>query len=132
MSLCRALPIWCFASTIIGVLIGKFVIEDTLKGSFWGLVIGTIPIWLLFLVGLAVSLMVREHPKCRCGRWKSADYEFLGYNPEPPMHFDYRCLGCDRHYRHRDGVCYDIDDQGNETPYMTQKGFFPWRPASST
>lgn len=131
MSLCRALPIWFLASTSVGAIIGKFALEDTLKGATWGFVIGTIPMWLLFLVGIWVSLVARDHPKCRCGCWKSGDYESLGYSLEPPMHFDYRCLGCGRHYRHRDGVCYDIDDQNNEIPYMTQKGLFPWRPASS-
>jgi hypothetical protein len=108
-----------------------FVIGDTMMGVAWGFMVGTIPMWLLLLVGIWVSLVAREHPNCRCGRWKSGDYESLDYSLDPPMYFDYRCIGCGRRYRHRNGICYDIDDQNIERPYMTQKGLLPWRPASS-
>lgn len=99
MSLCKALPIWFLASNCVGTLIGKFVMADPLKGLAWGFVIGSTPIWLLLLAGIWVSLVARDHPKCRCGRWKSGDYQSLDYSFDTPMYFDYRCLGCGRHYR---------------------------------
>ena len=130
MSLCRTLPLWFVAWTVGGLLVGKFVLHDTLKGATWGFVIGSIPIWIMLMLGIWVSLVARDHPRCRCGRWRSGDFESLEYCLDQPMFFDYRCHGCGRKYRHREGVCYEVDVDGQETPYMTHKGLLPWRPVS--
>ncbi|HWB05578.1 MAG TPA: hypothetical protein VG796_21345 [Verrucomicrobiales bacterium] len=126
MSLCKLLPLWVIVGIAAGACIGRFTSVGTLNGLVWGFCIGSAPIWGMVLICIWINI-VGDHPRCRCGKRRNSDFDSLDFSLSEPRWFDYRCQGCGRHYRHRQGVCYEIDSTGAGIPYMMQRGLLPWR-----
>ncbi len=121
MSFCRVYPIFIILCVPSGGAIARFIGSPVLKGMLIGLAVGFVPLVLLgIIVGLS-SMWTPDRPICRCGKCKSADYEYVG--PEEltlteETFFEYRCPSCSREYGQNNKRFWEVSSDGTEIPYM--------------
>jgi hypothetical protein len=87
----------------------------------------------LFLLGVTVAFLVVWHPDrpvCRTGQCSSNQYEFLEWRKPDgdgvTVNASYYRCRCGTKYVARAGRFMEVDEHGNELPYMTTSKWGRW------
>ncbi|QDT25685.1 hypothetical protein Enr10x_09820 [Gimesia panareensis] len=120
------LPAWIFLCAICGTIVGIWC-GNIKQGILWATIVGWTPVGLLYAVAIWHKLNVGDLPGCCCGCKKNRCLEYMRTDAGPPVQDEFECRSCGRRYRSREKMFYEIDADGNETPYAKQCGLLPWK-----
>ncbi len=117
----------------VGSGIAHYNGEPIIEGTGIGLLVGVSP--MLALGGLYSLIMwwQPDLPRCRCGKTKYGEYQYVGQMSEPfteETWFENRCPKCGRRYKSKSGVFNEVLPDGTMVPYMETSRWGRWVVAS--
>ena len=113
MRLDTVLPLMAFAGAMIGFLVGQYGELNVIQATISGFLIGFSPLLLLFVAGLALSMLSPDRPECICRQCKSSEYSYDDMDldkEDKPYAFRYHCPKCGRSYILRDKQFLEINN----------------------
>ena len=128
VNLYRLYPILLGACIGAGALIAKSIEASLLSGAFYGLLVGVLPMAVLGVLHAGMMWWRPDLPRCKCGKTKYGEYEYIGPNEEfsEDTWYENRCPKCGRHYKSKASVVVECDANGSTIPFMKVSRWGRW------
>lgn len=120
-------PAWFVLCASIGAFLGNATGYGALRGLSDGVIVATMPIFLLMAALGVISLWRPLLPPCRCGKCRQRNYRLAERAGDARPATRYRCPECGRVYESSKGSFDEVTEDGCIIPYMHHSKWGRWR-----